>query len=305
MRIQVGDVGLDFDVAGMGLVPDGPAMRERPVVVCLHGGPGFDHTTLKHYLVPLEDVAQLVFLDQRGNGRSDASTPERWNLDTWIGDVRGFCEALGLERPIILGQSFGGIVGLGAAIRYPELPAKLIVSSSIARFRLDRALSMFERRGGVEARAVAERYFRDPGQERFAEFMATCLPLFNTTPLDREMLARVILRPEVDVHFTRGEAFSYDWFPGLGRIRCPTLILAGEHDPVTTVADHEEMAAAIPGSRLQVFADAGHGVFRDKPVEALRAIREFILAEAGDRSREPPPVPVSAAARPGRSSPAE
>jgi pimeloyl-ACP methyl ester carboxylesterase len=85
---------------------------------------------------------------------------------------------------------------------------------------------------------------------------------------------------------------------GPGRIRCPTLILAKEHDQVTSVADHEEMAAAIPGSRLRVFADAGHGVFRDKPVEALRAILEFILPEAEDRPREPPPVSVSAVARP-------
>ena len=56
--------------------------------------------------------------------------------------------------------------------------------------------------------ATAERYFRDPDQEHFEAFMATCLPLFNTTPLDPDMLARVLLRPEVDFHFTRGEGFT-------------------------------------------------------------------------------------------------
>ena len=261
----------------MGLVPDGPTMRERPIVVCLHGGPGFDHTTLKHYLAPLAEDAQLVFPDQRGQGRSDESSPDRWNLDTWVEDVCAFCEALGIERPIILGHSFGGMVALGVAIRYPELPASLIISSSIARFRLDRALPMFERLGGEEARTVAERYFLDPNQEHDEAFMATCLPLFNPTPLDPDLLARAILRPEVDFHFTRGEAFTYDWFGELDQIRCPTLILAGELDPVTTVVDHEEMAAAIPGSRLEVFPDAGHGVFRDKAAEALTVIRDFVL----------------------------
>src|SRR5712691_7761082 len=118
----------------MGLIPDGPVMRERPVLLCLHGGPGFDHSMLKTSLAPLADVAQLVFLDHRGQGRSDESTPERWNLDTWIEDVVGFCEALGIERPVVLGQSFGGVVALGMAIRHPDLPAKLIVSSSIAKF---------------------------------------------------------------------------------------------------------------------------------------------------------------------------
>jgi pimeloyl-ACP methyl ester carboxylesterase len=131
VRVAVGDTHLYFDVEGMGLVPDGPTMRERPVVVCLHGGPGFDHSMVKTSLAPLADIAQLVFPDHRGQGRSDPSEPARWNLDTWIDDLRGFCEALGLGRPVILGQSFGGVVAMGAAIRYPELPGKLIVSSSI------------------------------------------------------------------------------------------------------------------------------------------------------------------------------
>ena len=278
MRVRVRDVRLYFDVAGMGLVPQGPVMRERPVIVCLHGGPGFDHSTLKAHLAPLAEDAQVVFVDHRGQGRSDPSTPEHWNLDSWIDDVAGFCDSLGIERPVIFGQSFGGIVALGVAIRHPSLPSKLIVSSSIARFRLDRALPMFERLGGAHARQVAERYFRHPNREHFEGFMATCWPLYNPTPQDPDLLTRAQLRPEVGFHFFGGEGFTYDWFGDLARIRCPTLILAGERDPVTTVADHEDMAAGIPGSRLEVFPGAGHGVFRDKPAEALAVIRDFVLA---------------------------
>ncbi len=178
----------------------------------------------------------------------------------------------------MLGQSFGGIVALGAAIRYPELPSRLIVSSSIAKFRLDRALPMFERLGGERARDIAERFFLDPNQEHFDEFRAICLPLYNPTPPDPDLLARVVLRPEVGFHFFGGEAFTFDWFDDLDRIRCPTLILAGDLDPITTVADHQDMAARIQGSRLEIFSGAGHGVFRDKPTEALEAIRDFALA---------------------------
>jgi len=281
MRIRVGDVHLYFDTAGMGLVPDGPEMRERPVIICLHGGPGFDHSTLKHYLTPLAEHAQLVFLDHRGQGRSDESTPERWNFDTWIEDLRGFCEALEIERPVLFGQSFGGMVALGTAIRHPELPAKLIVSSSAAKIRLDRALPMFERLGGKEARDLAQRLFEDPNQENFDAYLATCLPLYNTTKADPDILARVRLKPEVGFHFFRGEGLTFDWLADLDRIRCPTLILAGEVDPITPVADHEDLAAGIRGSRLEVFPDAGHGVFRDKPGEALELVREFVLGENG------------------------
>lgn len=281
MQVRVADVRLYVDVAGMGLVPDGPVMRERPVVLCLHGGPGFDHSTLKPYLSGLAEDAQLIFLDHRGQGRSDPSSSERWNLDTWIDDVRGLSEALGLEHPVILGQSFGGVVALGTAIRYPDLASRLIVSSSIAKFRLDRALPMFEMLGGERAREVAERYFRDPNEEHLEEFIAVCMPLYNRTPQDPDIFARVLRRDDVAIHFFRGEAFTYDWLDQLERIRCPTLILAGELDPITTVADHEDIAARIPGSRLEVFPDAGHGVFRDKPTEALSVIREFVLAAAG------------------------
>jgi proline-specific peptidase len=283
MRVQVGDVRLYFDVAGVGLVAEGATMRERPVILCLHGGPGFDHTMLKPYLLPLADLAQLVFLDQRGNGRSDGSTPERWNLDTWIGDVPGFCAAVGIERPILLGQSFGGVVALGVAARYPELAAKLIVSSGAARIRFDRALEMIERLGGAEARAVAARNFERTTAETQNEYLRVCLPLYNPSPPDPDVLARVIRRQEVSLHFWQDEIRRFDLFPELEAIRYPTLILAGELDPITTVADVKELAAAIAGSRLEVFPDAGHGVFRDKPAETLAVIRDFLLTDPVDQ----------------------
>ena len=94
MRVSIGDVRLYFDVAGMGLIPAGPTMQDRPVILVLHGGPAFDHTLSKHLLAPLQDVAQVIFIDQRACGRSDDCSPALWNLDTWIADVPAFCSAL-------------------------------------------------------------------------------------------------------------------------------------------------------------------------------------------------------------------
>lgn len=143
---------------------------------------------------------------------------------------------------------------------------------------------MLERLGGEEARLVAERYFGDPSLETFEAYAATCLPLYNPTPADADVRARMTLRPEVNFHFFREELRSFDWFGDLERVRCPTLILAGELDPITTVPDHEEMAAAIPGSRLEVFDNAGHGVFRDRPDAALNVIRDFIFPRSGSEN---------------------
>jgi pimeloyl-ACP methyl ester carboxylesterase len=277
VRVQVGDVRLFFDVVGSALVPDGPEMRELPVLVGLHGGPGFDHSSLKVAMSPLADVAQLLFPDQRGNGRSDASASDRWNLDTWIADVPAFCEVLGIERPIFLGASFGGFVALGVAGRYPQLPAKLILLSTAARVRPDRALAMFERLGGIEAREAAARNFERPDAETRKTYQRICLPLYNPGSPDPDVLARVVQRPEVGIHFWGGELTRFDLTAEAATVECPTLILGGDLDPITTAADLEDLAAAIPGSRLEIVSDTGHGL-RNKPEEALAIIRDFILA---------------------------
>lgn len=278
MRVALRDGTRIFvEVIGTKLVPDGPTMRERPTMLLLHGGPGFDHSVLATILAPLADVAQLVFIDHRGQGRSETGSPEEWNLDHWIPDIAELCDALELRAPILLGQSFGGLVALAVAARYPELPSKLVVSSSLAKFRPDRAFPMFERLGGPGAREVAERHFRELTQETFEEFMRVCLPLYNPTPIPPDVLARVKLRPEVGNHFFLNEGFSVDLFPELGNIRCPTLVLGGALDPITPRADSEDIAAAIPNAELRIFEGAGHGVFRDEPEQAIAVIREFVV----------------------------
>ena len=278
MRVALRDgTRIFFEIIGTKLVPDGPAMRERPTLLLLHGGPGFDHSVMAHTLAPLADVAQLVLLDHRGQGRSDGDDQAQWNLDRWVKDIVEFCDALELDKPMILGQSFGGVVALAVSARYPDLPLKLIVSSSLAKFRPDRAFPMFERLGGPKVREVAERHFSELSDESAAEFLKVVLPVYNPKPMDPDVLARVRLKLEVGNHFFRNEFLTADLLPELVRISCPTLVLGGELDPITPVADSQDIAAAIPQAEVQIVEGAGHGVFRDKPEEALAIIREFVV----------------------------
>ncbi|MGA7869625.1 MAG: alpha/beta hydrolase, partial [Candidatus Binatus sp.] len=170
MRVNIGDVRLFFDVEGAKLRPDGAKMREVPTLVLLHGGPGFDHSSFKPDFSRLAEIAQVVYLDHRGNGRSDRGDPAKWNLPQWGDDVRAFCEALEIERPIVMGLSFGGMLAMSYATRHPEHPGKLVLSSTAARSRQDRSLDMFERLGGAEARAAARRFFESPGPETMADY---------------------------------------------------------------------------------------------------------------------------------------
>jgi proline iminopeptidase len=82
------------------------------------------------------------------------------------------------------------------------------------------------------------------------------------------------------LHFVAGEKQGLDLRPGLARAQCPVLVLAGEEDPVCTLDDARDIAAALPAawSRLVSFPGVGHGAWRDDPEAAYPVLREFILA---------------------------
>ena len=283
MRVNIADCRLFFDVEGAKLRPHGPRMREVPTLLLLHGGPGvFDHSSFKPAFSSLGDIAQIVYLDHRGQGRSDRSTPEFWNLDQWAKDMKSFCDVLQIERPVVLGNSFGGMVAMAYAARYPDHPAKIVLSSTAARMRLDRILRMFEMLGGKEARDIAGSFWEAPTPEILAEYMQVCMPLYNPSGAlaDPDGRARTVFNFDVGVHFIMGEQRTFNLLPELHQIKCPTLILAGAHDPVCTMEDMQEVAEAIAPNlvRFERFADAGHGVFRDQPERAMKILSEFITA---------------------------
>ena len=149
MQIEVNGTRLWFDVDGSALVPDGSTMRERPTVVLLHGGPGgFDHSYFKPDFARLAEAAQVVYLDLRGHGRSERGDPADWSFEVCADDVRAFCDALGIARPVVLGHSLGGFVALVYAARHPGHPGALVLQSTLARFDLGRIVEEFRRVGG-------------------------------------------------------------------------------------------------------------------------------------------------------------
>jgi pimeloyl-ACP methyl ester carboxylesterase len=286
MHVLVNDVRLFFDVEGASLVPDGPAMREKPTLLLLHGGPGLDHSVYKPALSSLADIAQVVFLDHRGNGRSEAGPQETWTLAQWADDVRGFCEAVGIARPIVYGASFGGTVALAYAARHPAHPAKLILVSTEAAgdTHLDRRVALFERFGGPEVGTLARRRFLEGwghGDVASVEaWLRLAFPLYTRTPRDPDVARRAVRRLEVTQWFTRpgGEGHTFNLFPDLPRVQCPTLVLGGEDDPMTPIECQADIAAALPRPlvRFERFAGCGHAVLPDAPERALAVIRDFI-----------------------------
>ncbi|MEJ0074783.1 MAG: alpha/beta hydrolase [Alphaproteobacteria bacterium] len=286
MHVLVNGVRLFFDVEGGKLVPDGPAMREKSTLILLHGGPGFDHTSYKPAYSALSDVAQVIYLDHRGNGRSDAGPKESWTLAQWGDDVRAFCDALGIEKPIVLGVSFGGMVAMSYAARHPDHPAKLILITTEAKgdSYLEQRVQLFEKFGGPEVGALARRRFLEvKGQmddAAVAKWRTLAMPHY-TRRSRAEGMGRAIVRQDVLHWFTRpgeGEGHTFNFLADLHRIQCPTLVMGGEDDPMTPIEAQIDIAAALPQHlvRFERFSDCGHAVIPDQPERGLALIREFI-----------------------------
>jgi proline iminopeptidase len=165
-------------------------------------------------------------------------------------------------------------------VRYPNHPAKLILSSTSTQPVGERSFAVFERLGGPDARAAARAFWTDPNDTSLAKYESLCIPLYSRTPPPDGYYERVVRNPAMRLVFFEAELQRLDLLRQLDRINCPTLIIAGEDDPITPVADMEEVAAAMRPEqrRLVRFANAGHGVFRDQPKAFFQELRDFIAA---------------------------
>lgn len=281
MHIEVNGTRLFFESVGTTLRMDDPPGRERPPLIVLHGGPGFDHTGLRNYFDRFADAVQVIYLDQRGNGRSARSNPELWTLEQWGDDVRAFAAALGLVRPIVFGNSFGGFVAQAYAIANPGHARGLILSSTSAHLDMAAWARRIEDCAGAEARAIAEAFWLEGGDEATARFAQKVLPLYMTPGDDRDRLAarHLIRRADAAHHFygSKGESRRFDFRPALKAITCPTLVLSGGDGDLTTPPESARELARGIGSHceLEIFSGAKHGAFRDELQAFDGAMRRF------------------------------
>ena len=289
MRVDIGDgVRLYFDVDGLGLVPDEADMVERPTLLLLHGGPGFDHSGYKvGNLGGLRDETQLVMYDHRGQGRSDRRPLDELTLDTWADDVVRFCDALEIQNPIVFGASFGSFVAQRYLGRHPEHPSKVILASTAAHKDNELVVETFRRLGGDTAAEAARNFLSDPSDEHRSMYREVCGPHYTQQPGNPFAASPAVLTPEVSSHWFSGEALIFDTRSDLQRARCPVLVMQGVHDPITPFPLGEEVAASLPAGLVMFerFEESGHQLGRDEPEHVLSAIRSFIAQPQADTSR--------------------
>jgi proline iminopeptidase len=264
------------------LVPDGPRMVEKPVAFVIHGGPGGDHSYYKPWLSPLADKMQLVYIDHRGQGRSARGPRETYTLDNNVEDLEALRDYLGLDKIVLLGASYGGMVALSYAVRYPENVSHLlaIVTVPDARF-LDRAKEILSERGTDEQQAVAEKLWAGSfaDDEELRHYFDVMEPMYSLThdpEKDNDARARSIYSADAINEGFGGFLRSYDVGDQLHKITAPTLVIGARHDWICAPEFSEEIASKIPNADLRMFEQSGHSVITDENKAFLDVVRGFI-----------------------------
>jgi len=284
MYANVNGCSLFFDVEGSGYVAQGGVLSEQPVVFVLHGGPGCDHSNFKPWLSPLSQHAQLVYVDHRGNGRSDDADESTYTIEQMADDVEGLRCHLGLGPVVVLGHSFGGMVAQVCAIRHPHAIRGLVLSSTAPSAQFwDEAQEMADRMASPEQKEVLTALFegRIGSQQEFDEWWRVCLPLYFHDPdpeaLD-EMLDRMRGRVDVANYMMATQIPGFDIRDQLPSVRAPSLVLSGRHDWVTPVSQSVVITEALLDATHVIFEHSGHMTFAEENDLYLRHVIDFVAA---------------------------
>jgi proline iminopeptidase len=269
-------------------LPDGVSIFVHEVgdgfpVILLHGGPGLDHTHMSPWLDGLGDEFRLLYLDERGQGRSDRVDPTTLTLDTFAEDVDLVAEALELERFALLGHSFGAIIATKHAIERGTAASYVISGGgdSSANVMADVQASLAAM--GEAGDAITESWRQEKTvqtDEELRQLARAQMPFHFQGAVPDRFGENMVGSPDVLRHFARAGYGDFDYAPDLHRVSRPTLVIVGELDRTTTARAARVLHEGIPGSELVIVPGAGHMSFVESPETYLGAVRKF-LHEAG------------------------
>lgn len=276
--LSLPDARLFYEIVGSG----------EPIIV-VHGGPGLDHEYLRPGLDALGAGNTLIYYDQRGTGRSSAELVDSViDFDAFVEDVDALREALGYESISVLGHSFGALIALEYARRYPDRTRALILMSPVepgSRYQEETARRRAERTSeAVRAEMAALRESegftaRDPATlSRFYRlaFRPVVKEPWVVEQLDLD-LSGTTARQGQDVARLLGSSMgTVEWWDRLRSIETPTLVLHGRFD-AAPLDMARELAEAFPLGTFEAL-DAGHFPYVEDRAGLLSAVSSFFAA---------------------------
>jgi proline iminopeptidase len=249
-----------------------------PLIV-LHGGPGVDHTMFRPYLDPLGDEFRLLYVDERGQGRSDRVDPAALTLDVFARDVDRLAEALRLGSFALLGHSFGAIIATYHATELGTAAAYVISSGGDASEALDADVQASLDALGDHGDTIAASWETEKTvetEEQLRQLLRDQMPFHFHGEPPSGYLEETVGSPDVLRHFANSGYGDFDYRPKLIDVDKPTLVIVGEHDRTTTPRAARVLHEGIPNSELVEIAAAGHLSFVEQTDVYLAAVRHFL-----------------------------
>jgi proline iminopeptidase len=266
-----------------------------PIIV-LHGGPDFDHSYLLPEMDRLSDSFRLIYYDQRGRGRSaDGVKPEDVTLVSDIADIEKVRQYYHLDSVVLLGHSWGTVLALEYALRYPDRVSHMILMNPAPASEADykqlrndwldkRAADMERRKAIAETAAYKEAdpeavtaYYRihfKPALARSEDYEKLITRM--QASFVRQGNAGIIKARAVESRLmTETWALSgYNLLPKLKTVSIPTLVIYGDHDFIPA-ATAEHITQAIPNARMVTLKDCGHFTYLECPVVVREQVDAF------------------------------
>jgi proline iminopeptidase len=273
-------------------------------LVIVHGGPGASHDYFLPYLAPLARHHQLVFIDERGSGRSQKlDDPSGYTVEAMVEDAEAVRKGLALGRIALLGHSYGGVLAQAYALKYQQNLSSLILCSTFfstskmnevfqkelaampaelrERIQKQEAAGLFGHGKDYEKNRYTNDYMIAAWGEGYFPYLYQRHPDENYDPVDNGKMSWDLYRAMWGSHgefIIDGNLKSVEYAKRLPSLRVRTLVTAGDHDECDP-AQAKELSGLIHGSRLVIFPQSGHMTFVDQPDLFRRAVDDFLAGK--------------------------
>lgn len=263
MKLNIRGTRIFVDLDGAG----------RPLFM-LHGGPGANHLRLKRDLGWLREWFQLVFVDQRGCGQSDKCPTKTLTIADNAEDLEAIRALLGFEKISVLGWSYGGMLALEYASRYPRRVELLFPLSTAGSGDFIRSSYAWLAKHGTREQQI------EGGKSiRCEEADVRVLNGLNqkrpTPPVPIEW-NNAAMKIGMCKDLPRWNVLSR-----LKRVKAPVFLAVGRHDWICPVDQALALKRALPQAELCVYEKSAHYPATDEPVKFRRDLVKFIRFHSG------------------------
>lgn len=256
MNVRINGINLAYTDRGEGLP-----------VVFLHAFP-FNRRMWEPQVQALSDRYRIIAVDLRGHGESDAPL-WRYTLELFADDVTGLLDHLGIQQAVLAGLSMGGYLSFAFYRKYRERVKALVLADT--RADADKPEMITWRFN------LAQKVYQE-GAKAVADEMGPKLLSPKAKPAVVEQVRAIILSTQMSgiVGDLMAIAERPDSTPLLAQITCPTLVLVGQHDVLTTPEENKRIADGIKNARFEVIPEAGHMSNLEQPEAFNRAVAMFL-----------------------------